>query len=211
MAGTIYVMRHGESVVNVEHRLTCRKFEGDLTNKGRQQAARAAAWLRDKQISAIRCSPFHRAVQTAQAAGEVLGLAVELDDDLREMDCGDLEDRTDADAWEAWAVIYRRWKAHDLEAAFPGGETYANARMRLMRALEWAAAQPGDVLLVTHGGITRTVLPYLCVNAAALQQVETLDNTGLVVLEPYDAGRYVCVSWNLAEHLVEAGHNGHTR
>ena len=34
----IYLMRHGESVVNVERRLTCRKYDGDLTDKGRDQA-----------------------------------------------------------------------------------------------------------------------------------------------------------------------------
>jgi broad specificity phosphatase PhoE len=106
-------------------------------------------------------------------------------------------------------MVYRRWKAHDLEAAFPGGETYATAKARMQRALDRAAARPGDVLLVTHGGITRTVLPYLCVNAAALQRAEDLGNTAFIVLEPYDPGRFVCLSWNLAEHLVDARDNGH--
>lgn len=208
---TIYVMRHAESVVNLEHRLTCRRLEGDLSDRGRQQAARAAGWLRSRSISAIRCSPFHRAVQTAQIVAEAAAAPVEPDDGLREMDCGDLEGRTDADAWEAWAEVYRRWKAHDLEAGFPGGETYAAAKARFVQALNRAAALSGNVLLVTHGGITRTVLPYLCVNAAALQHAEDLGNTAFVVLELYDPGRYVCLAWNLAEHLVDAGHNGRAR
>ncbi|HRF99397.1 MAG TPA: hypothetical protein PLZ51_29490 [Aggregatilineales bacterium] len=56
-------------------------------------------------------------------------------------------------------------------------------------------------VLVTHGGITRAVLPYLCVNAAALQRVEMMAHGGMVVLSPYDMGRFVCESWNITEHL----------
>ncbi len=58
-----------------------------------------------------------------------------------------------------------------------------------------------SVLLITHGDITHTVIPPLCVNVAALQRVMPLDNTGIIVLEHYDADRYSCSAWNLAEHL----------
>lgn len=208
---TVCVMRHGESVVNIERRLTCRRFDGDLTETGREQATRAAVWLRSRAITAIWCSPFHRAQQTAEIVGSALELPVQVDDALREMDCGDLEGRLDAAAWDAWAAVYERWKAHDLTAAFPGGETYAQAIARFQNVLARAAAAPGSVLLVTHGGITRTVLPYLCVNAAALQRASDIDNTGFVLLEPYDPGRYVCAAWNVAEHLVEPTDNGRIR
>ena len=41
----IYVMRHGESVVNVQRRLTCRQYDGDLTDNGREQAQKATFWF----------------------------------------------------------------------------------------------------------------------------------------------------------------------
>ncbi|PJF26723.1 MAG: hypothetical protein CUN52_15450, partial [Phototrophicales bacterium] len=47
---TIYLIRHGQSVVNVEHRLTCRDLSGELTTLGYNQAYRAGVWLRDKGI-----------------------------------------------------------------------------------------------------------------------------------------------------------------
>jgi probable phosphoglycerate mutase len=200
LMGNIYIMRHGESVVNRERRLTCRRLDGDLTAVGRDQSQKAARWLCDKPVSRIRCSPFHRAQQTAKIIGDVLGIEPVMDDDLREMDCGNLEGRTDDEAWAQWALVYYRWIAADWEAAFPDGETYRQGFERFGRALARIGADE-TALVVTHGGIARSVLPYLCVNAAALQRVGDLDNTGIVILEPYDAGRYACVSWNLIDHL----------
>jgi broad specificity phosphatase PhoE len=196
----IYVMRHGESIVNVERRITCRNLEGDLTDLGREQAGKAARWLSDKGITSIYASPFHRAQQTAQIIGDHLRLIPTSADGLREMDCGDFEGRTDAEAWEEFGLVFRRWLTADRRASYPGGESYQQGYDRYTDLLSQIRADETP-LLVTHGGITITVLPYLCVNAAALQGEKHLDNTGFIVLEPYDEGRYICRSWNLVEHL----------
>jgi probable phosphoglycerate mutase len=196
----IYVMRHGQSTVNVERRLTGSDYRGDLTALGREQAAKAAEWLADKGITRILYSPFHRAEQTAQIVGERLGILPCVDPGLCEMDAGDLHGRTDNEAWEYFRSIYERWKKRDWEAQYPGGETYRQGFDRYLQCLRQISPDE-TALLVTHGGITCSVLPYLCVNAAALQGDLTLDNTAFVVLEPYDDGRYICRSWNLSEHL----------
>jgi probable phosphoglycerate mutase len=198
----IYLMRHGESVVNVERRLTCRKRDGDLTANGRAQSEKAARWFADKAITQIRYSPFHRVEQTAQIVGAVVGVTPVADDDLCEMDCGNLEWRTDEAAWATWTSVYSRWLLFDLEARFPEGESYAEAVARFRRALSNASPE-GNTLLVTHGGVTVTTIPPLCVNAAAMQRVEHLVNTGIIILEHYDSDRYSCSAWNLTEHLSD--------
>lgn len=200
--GTIYVMRHGESVVNIERRLTCRRYEGDLTENGRAQGAKAARWFADKGLTQIRHSPFHRTEQTAKIIGAAVGVTPVADDDLCEMDCGNLEGRTDEAAWKIWTEVYQRWLMFDSSARFPEGESYGEAVMRFRRALN-ASSPDGKTLLVTHGGVTVTVIPPLCVNAAAMQWVEHLANTGIIVLEHYDAERYSCSAWNLVEHLSD--------
>lgn len=196
----IYIMRHGESIVNITRRLTCKQYDGDLSALGREQAAKAAAWLTDKGVNLIRHSPFHRAQQSAEIIGEAPGVPVEMDVDLAEMDCGELEGKTDEDAWAVWAKVMVRWRAYDLDAAFPGGESFSQAAKRFARALA-QVPEGRTALLVTHGGIATTVTPTLCVNAAALQRGDVLDNTGFIVLETYDEGRYACRAWNLVEHL----------
>ncbi len=195
-------MRHGESVVNIERRLTCRKREGDLTANGRAQAEKAARWFAGKGLTQIRHSPFHRAQQTAEIIGEALAITPIPDADLCEMDCGNLEGRTDEAGWAIWASVYQRWQAFEADARFPEGESYAEAVTRFKRALIEIPTD-GNVLLVTHGGISVTVLPTLCVNAATMGWVEHLVNTGIIVLKRYDAERYSCSAWNLIEHLSD--------
>ncbi len=200
----IYVIRHGQSTVNVERRLTCRKLESDLTDLGRKQANRAANWLADRGVTTIYHSPFHRAQQTAAVIGDCLGIHPAEADGLREMDCGDLEGRTDEDAWAIWQGVFDRWLTGDRRATFPGGESYGQAFDRYTQVLNQVLPDETAVL-VTHGGISMTVLPYLCVNAAALQGDRLIHNTGMVILEPYDVGRYICRAWNMVEHLEEKG------
>ncbi|MBI1280287.1 MAG: hypothetical protein GC179_19330 [Anaerolineaceae bacterium] len=196
----IYVMRHGQSVLNVEHRLSGGKYDGDLTTLGQTQAHQVGNWLRDKGITKIAHSPFHRAVQTAEIIGEHLGLPITPDNDLAEINCGDLDWRTDEDSWAAWRAIYEHWLQCDWRATYPSGESYQQGFDRFNRCLMGIKADDTP-LLVTHGGISTTVIPYLCVNAAALQGSRMLDYTGIIVLEPYGDGRYICRAWNQTEHL----------
>lgn len=195
----IYVMRHAQSIVNADKRISCRKPDGDLTDLGREQALRAADALQDKNIQRILHSPFHRAEQTAHIIGERLALPFTENVDLGEINCGDLEWRFD-DGWADWFKMYERWMQGDWNARYPGGESYREGYNRFSRCLLSVDSEE-TVLLVTHGGISTTVIPYLCVNAAALQGQRILDHTGMIVLEPYGDGRFICRAWNQVDHL----------
>jgi broad specificity phosphatase PhoE len=101
-------------------------------------------------------------------------------------------------------TVFLRWMQADRDARYPGGESCAEGTARMKRAL---ASAPRDTvsLLVTHGGIVESVVPYLCVNAAALQRTGAFLNTAFAVLEFYDdvdGGRYNCLSWNIHDHLL---------
>jgi Histidine phosphatase superfamily (branch 1) len=71
-----YLVQHGEK----QH------LPGDpgLTQKGRQQATDTGRWLRGQGVRALYSSPLRRARQTAGCIASVTGLAVQLDDRLRE-------------------------------------------------------------------------------------------------------------------------------
>lgn len=200
----LLVMRHGESVVNIEKRLSGRTLTGDLTALGREQAQRAGKVLMKAGITQIRISPFDRARQTAAIVSAAIGLEPVIDDDLREMDCGAFDGKTDAESWGAFMSIYRRWLAADASARYPDGESWQEGAARFRRGL--AKAEPNTTtLFVTHGGISSAVIPYLCVNAAVLRGSSGVGNTGIVELEVYDTidgqARYACLAWNRLDHL----------
>lgn len=69
MKTTLYLLRHGE-VHNPEKILYGRLPGYKLSEAGKSQARAAGAWLADKAICAIYCSPMQRAQETAAIVAE---------------------------------------------------------------------------------------------------------------------------------------------
>jgi broad specificity phosphatase PhoE len=159
--------RHGENVANVTKTLSYRVFDGDLTGVGRQQARELGERLAaggTGPVGLLACSPLRRARQTADIVGQRLGLPVAMElDDLREVNVGDLDGRSDTRAWEIYARALAAWRAGDASAGLPGGENRDELCARLRRALTAVAAASGEgrSLVVAHGASLRAALPSL--------------------------------------------------
>ncbi|MFW5941221.1 MAG: histidine phosphatase family protein [Chloroflexota bacterium] len=68
---TIHLVRHGH-IVNPEGVYHGRLPGFPLSDEGREQAAAAGAWLREKPIAAIYCSPMLRTRQTGEIIRDAL-------------------------------------------------------------------------------------------------------------------------------------------
>lgn len=160
--------RHGQNLANLTHTFSHRVFDGDLTDLGRRQAQDLAERLAapgGDPVGRLVCSPLRRARQTADIVGLRLGLPVVMElDELREVNVGDLDGRSDARAWEIYAAVLAAWRAGDIRARFPGGENCDELCARLRRALTAVArgaVGEGRSLLVAHGASLRAALPGL--------------------------------------------------
>ena len=132
----LYVLRHGQTVWNVEGRLQGR-LDSTLTPLGQVQAARQGAILRAAGIDvSVRCSPSGRARATAALAG----LVAKADDRLVEIDMGSRQGRTRA---ELGVPDGPGWHFDS-----PDGET----RSALIRRIDDLLRDlHGPTILVTHG------------------------------------------------------------
>jgi probable phosphoglycerate mutase len=140
---TLLLVRHGETDWNAEGRLQGHT-DRPLSDFGRRQAQQLAAELEDEGLEAIYASDLARARETAEIAGQQLGLPVVLDADLREKD------------WGTWEGLTAAERDH---VDFVGESTQAHQE-RILHALRRIAGRhPGDgrVLVVTHGGSMRRV------------------------------------------------------
>ncbi|MGY1751120.1 bifunctional RNase H/acid phosphatase [Modestobacter sp. SYSU DS0511] len=145
-----HLLRHGRTEHTPE-----RRYSGSsdlpLSQVGRADAEAAARHLAGRGIDVIVSSPLQRTRQTAEAAAAVLGVPVEVDTDLRELDFGAWEGLTADEARQKSPLAYRRWSgATDVRP--PGGESVADVSARVARArariLERHAGK--TVLLVSH-------------------------------------------------------------
>jgi len=194
-------VRHAESPVNVSQTLSCRRVDPPLTEAGAIQSEQAAAWLTDKPIRRLYTSPMRRAVQTAQIIGRRLGLECVAAEELREIDCGVLEGRSDPEAWRAFQEVIVRWLSGNHDAACEGGETGHQAIERFARFVRDLPDGEGDTLIVGHGGIVAIGLFALCPDLPVKSPHDLyLPNTGMVLVDRTPAG-LSCLKWGLSEHL----------
>jgi broad specificity phosphatase PhoE len=162
----VHWARHGENIANVSRTFSYRVFDGDLTYGGSAQAERLADKLHaaTDRYGLLVCSPLRRARQTAQIVSDRLGLPVAAElDDLREVNVGELDGRSDDGAWGVYEATLAAWRSGQLAQRFPGGESGDELAARTRRALRGIAAWAGDTdaVVIAHGASIRACVPAL--------------------------------------------------
>jgi probable phosphoglycerate mutase len=151
-----YLLRHGQSVSNVEGRVQGQLDVG-LTDLGVEQAERAGRWFAaaaDPRIEEIWSSPLNRARRTAERVAEAVGLPVHFDDRLKELDAGIFQGLLWAELESLHPDAYARWRSDDPHYAIPGGESRHGLASRGAEALTELANRPVEsMIVVAHGGI----------------------------------------------------------
>lgn len=162
MPPILYLLRHGQTVWNVEKRPQGR-LDSPLTDLGRQQAAAHALQLAEVPFVRAYTSPLGRARATAQRVLAGRNVPLTVLDDLSELDWGDLAGLTSAEREQRFPDLRDARKADKFNTPIPGGESYAAARPRAQRAVRHIlSAGPGAVLVVSHEMIGRLLRMELC-------------------------------------------------
>ena len=151
----VVLIRHAEPVSTTRGRVYGRLDVG-LSPAGRAAAADLRPAVEAERAVACRTSPRARAVETATA----LGLDPVPDERLAEIDFGAFEGRTYDEIQAGHPELYDRWMAAPTTIRFPGGESYADVRVRALAALsELRVAHAGATsVVVTHGGVIRAIV-----------------------------------------------------
>ncbi len=159
MATRLLLLRHARIEARYVGRLIG-ATDLPLDPAGEAQARALAVRLARWTPRACYCSPMQRCRQTASAI--VPDLPPQVDADLREIDFGEWETRTFAEAAGDNPALVDRWAAFSPDFAFPGGESVGGFLCRVRGAAQRLVdAEARTVLAVTHGGIVRTMLCHL--------------------------------------------------
>ena len=162
MVTRILLIRH--AATEAAGRL-CGSFDLPLSPAGRGQIAALLERLGGQRAvaapAALYTSPLRRAAEVAAALAHTWALEAHPAKWAREIHCGDVEgmslDRVRRDFPDHWA---RNEAQLDETFAWPGGETYADFRRRILNGLNLiASTYPGErVAVVTHSGVISQVL-----------------------------------------------------
>lgn len=148
----IWLIRHGECENRAEHNYNedIGIHDPRLTEKGKNQAEKLADVLRGTKFDVIYSSDLARAVATADAIACVCPAERIERKEFREINIGDLEEKS----WEHYPDIYEKWKQHEEDIAFPGGECGTDVWIRVEEALvDIVKKDYKRVAIVTHGGV----------------------------------------------------------
>jgi probable phosphoglycerate mutase len=155
----VLVWRHGQTAWNLQ-----RRFQGQLDipldDRGRAQAAQAAALLAGFSPSAIVSSDLVRARETAQALADLTGLPVATDPRLREIDVGSWQGLTFEEVSQRFPVEAANWRDGG-DGRRGGGESLVDVGVRAVAAVDDALLSVGDggtLVVVTHGAAGRAIV-----------------------------------------------------
>lgn len=155
----LVLLRHGQTEYSV-----ARRYSGHgnpaLTGTGLAQAEAAAGRLaRLPELAAVISSPLLRTKQTAEAVSAATGMGVEFDERLTELDFGNWEGLTFAEAAERDPEWHRDW-LRDPTVPTPGGESFDQVYRRVLDAQQGLLERfgGGTVVLVSHVTPIKTLL-----------------------------------------------------
>lgn len=146
----LFLVRHGQTEWNLEHRLQG-QLDSPLTADGIRQAKSVAERLIGRGITTVCSSPLGRALRTAVIIADRLDAELVEVPELAELHHGEVAGLTWQEVDERFPTAREDRASNRYGWAFPGGESYAQARARARRALSscgWASA--GPPLLVSH-------------------------------------------------------------
>lgn len=150
----LYVIRHGETDMGKNHIIATE--DEPLNETGKQQAIAVGEEIKSLNITKIYCSPIERAKETLRLFGLNNSIPVIIENRLKERDMGAYEKAHFEELnWDEF------WN-YNSDRLYPEMETMKSVFERIKAFLDELKLHNNDknVLLVTHGGISRVIYWY---------------------------------------------------
>jgi probable phosphoglycerate mutase len=155
---TLYLARHG-AIIRVADRAYIGQIEAPLSEEGVEQAWALRKWLEPVRFNRVYASDLSRAQRTAKIVASPRIKSVDSLPALREIGLGEWEGFTFREIEQRFPEEFAA-RGRDMEHwRPPGGESFADCRIRVMDALHTILRQAqGNILVVGHAGVNRLIL-----------------------------------------------------
>lgn len=163
MPSKLVLMRHGQSLWNLENRFTGFK-DVPLTEQGEEEAITAGDKIEDAGIEfdAVFTSTLERAIYTTELALNVRRTDFIMDSDLRERDYGDLTGLNKAETAKQYGDEQVRIWRRSYDVPPPNGESLKDVVNRVRpyydRKIKPLLLEGKNVFIGAHGNTLRALL-----------------------------------------------------
>lgn len=155
---TIYLIRHGE-IPQSRPRRFVGSLDPALTAKGRGQMEKIAAFLTDKKIDRLFCSPLSRCRESAGIVGARIGKTCKAVPGVAEIHLGAWEGLTVAEVQTQFPGQYEARGANIATFRPLGGESFQDLLDRAWPFFDSLCAGDDDsIAVVAHNGVNRVLL-----------------------------------------------------
>ncbi|MDO8472915.1 MAG: histidine phosphatase family protein [Dehalococcoidia bacterium] len=201
MLTRILLTRHGQTEWNRVERFRGRA-DINLNETGLRQARATAERMSELRPVAIYSSPLKRALLTAQAIADALGLSVIAAPDLIDVDYGTWQGLTIEEARQQDPDAFAQWRKSPDPFRFPGGESMKEVRQRVAKVTNslWPRYPEQTVAVVTHVTLCRLITLHLLGLGTSHFWKVTQDNCAVSIFE-IRADINVALSLNDTCHL----------
>ncbi len=192
----LILVRHGQTDWNINGRWQGALPVG-LNDVGRAQAKALGTYLSGRKFGSIYCSDLPRALDTAKAIGNAVGVTPQIDKRLQEFNLGVFQGLTREEISVRYPNEWRDFEADYWNYTVTNGESRRDLQNRAYEVFQHivANATGPEVAIVSHGGTIRMLLHRLFDGAPELDHLH-IENTSLTTLLPKDEG------WRLDELAV---------
>jgi broad specificity phosphatase PhoE len=197
----IILARHGETDFNASEKFRGR-VDVPLNDTGLRQAELLGVYLRGDKIDVVYSSPLQRAVKTAEAVAAPHGLAVNIVQNLNDIDCGTWQGLTVTEVKEKYPELYQDWQDTPEQVRLPGGESLEDVRRRVVPFAQDAVMRCGEgrIVLVSHRVVHKVLICALLGLGNGSFWSFKLD-TGGITRFSYDGNRVVLTVHNDTGYL----------
>lgn len=197
MKKTLILVRHGETLWNVQKRIQGR-CNSPLTARGRRQAEVNGEVLAKEKVARIVASPAGRVKESLKHMAFKPKVSVQFDERLIERNMGLWEQLKWDVVREKWRADYFRCRGNPKKERPPHGESLNDVERRvgtLLRELLSERAtdvEEPPVALVSHGGTTRSILDWFGILAQDRYQDARFYNDVIYRLSIADGRSQIC-------------------
>lgn len=178
---TIYIIRHCEAEGNINN-VFQGHTDGDISSRGELQLEKLKEACKKLSFDAVYSSPLKRAYKTAQAANFYFKLPVIIENQLIEINGGDMEGTNWDQLQKKFPKEYPLWLNNQSEFIAPNGESMREIYTRITTVImDIVKKNKGKTIcFVSHGCAIRNFLCFA--KGLPIEKIDSCswcDNTGI--------------------------------